>query len=143
VLGAIAGVLGGCCPVLYGPTHCPAAFVPSAFSQRYACPEGRISTRERPDLPYHRFVCPRAEACEEHPPAELAGDPERIALWRRVTYGGTEGPAERLDEHATVTLEVSGCGVRRFYACTRVYRRGRAPVDCAGSALLDLGAKEP
>ena len=141
LLSLLAPFVAGCCAAWLGSAHCPSTFIPHAFSERYLCPEDRISTRERPDLPYRRFVCPGAEGCEEQrPPAEAAGDPERLALWRRITY---ERPGSRLDDRATATLEVTGCGERRFYACSRVYRKGTLFTHCEGPMLLDLGSREP
>jgi hypothetical protein len=127
----------GCC---VQENRCPAEYVPRYFSEKYICPPDRVVARERPDLPYHRFVCTGPDACGEQPPAELGVDPERIALWRRSTFAT---PGSKVDDRATATFEVSGCGERRFYACSRTYFRGRPTIHCEGSSLIDLGTQEP
>jgi hypothetical protein len=126
----------------------PAVEIPRFFSAKYVCPEDRITSRERPDLPYRRFVCPGAKGCEEDPPpAELAGDPERVALFRQITRDARDrgDPGSDPDHRATFAVEVSGCGQHRFYACRRGYSRRRSYyyTDCGSSSILDLGDKEP
>jgi hypothetical protein len=135
----------GCGAFWFGARYYPKTYVPLAFSERFYCPEDRVSVRARPDLPYRRFVCAGGDAgappdagCEESPPPEVAGDPERLAVWRRVAR-----PGAAIDDLATTTLEVSGCGERRFYACKRIMRKGQAGADCERGGLLDLGEKEP
>jgi hypothetical protein len=60
------------------------------FSSWYYCPSGRITATEMP-----------APA-----PADVAGDPERLAIWRRQhEYDGTY-------------VEVEGCGKKDVFTCS-------------------------
>ena len=61
------------------------------FSVWYACPAERITV----------------SAKAIHPPADVAADPERLALWRRM----------RQDEHL-VYFGVDGCGRSEVFACS-------------------------
>jgi hypothetical protein len=158
LLGALAALLAGCaaesslCGPRVSPGACPLALVTRPFSEKLFCPPGRITARPRPDLAVHRFACAGFDAgavwrstgdmhekCDELPPAEVAADAERLALWRRLRAAEWEA----YDRSFTDTFEISGCGERRFYACRRAYIRSVATVRCEGPGLLDLGAQEP
>jgi hypothetical protein len=143
LLGVLASLFAGCNVAWQ---YDMSAYFTRVFAERYICPEDRVSKRDRLDLPYRRFVCPGAAGCEEakeSPPAELAGDPERIALWRRLTREKA-GPKPSLDDRVTTTVEITGCGHHHFYACSTFEggRRDYVPY-CTGGKLIDLGEKEP
>jgi hypothetical protein len=142
LVGLLAVFLGGCCGGAGGV--CASTSVPELFSERYLCPRERIVVRERPDLPYHRFVCtgPAGTSCGVPSlPVDVADDPERLALWRKLAR-------EKLDEadaQSSGALEVSGCGQHDFYACGRKKVRQGYIFDCTrhGLVLLRHESGEP
>jgi hypothetical protein len=81
------------------------------FSRELSCPEARVEVRERPDLRYSQLF----PADGASPPADLASDPERVAMWR------ANRAEERTELDATLDrldmFEVRGCGARQLLGC--------------------------
>ena len=163
LLGSFALLFAGCVPASSpcDPTQepdCPAAVISRAVSEANICPRDRLVVRERAETPFHRFGCARAvedgapggahagrlfranfwlrEKCGP-PPADVAGDPERLALWRRtrdLDFG-------IFDRRYTNVFEVSACGAHGFYACLSTSLGPPAFNRCG--AVVYLGAGEP
>jgi hypothetical protein len=97
------------------------------FVRALACPAERVTVKARPDLRYGDLIgAPTASA----PPAEVAADPERLALWKeqraRAQADGRANANARYD-----VFEVSGCGHTAQLGC-------RHPEDERGRT--ELGA---
>jgi hypothetical protein len=162
--GLLVAIAAGCAPasspcgVLVPVAVCPAAMAQDRFSDKNTCPRERVATREREDLPIHLFAChsPQLRSflyaahrtwdsdalpgkCAERPPDEVARDPERMALWRRLKTADWA----RFDGLWSSAVEVEGCGARRFYACWRGLSRRSPQYLCEESGLSDLGDEEP
>jgi len=86
-------VLSGCGP-RPGPSTVDQARL--EFSRSAFCPMPRVSAGRTIELP--------------HPPAPIASDPERLAMWRATWE------REAMEEPRQ-TIAVSGCGERAEYAC--------------------------
>jgi hypothetical protein len=151
----IVSLLAGCapphCEAPATSDDCPPALIARTLSERLFCPRERITVRERRDLPLHRFACLAPEApwlhafselksrCTARPPPEVAADPERLALFRRIQ----DEALGAVDGLFTPVHEVTACGQHGFYACPRTQWRSVTTDHCDGSSLIDLGAQEP
>jgi hypothetical protein len=145
----LVALVAGCAPtsspcgVTVPVARCAPAQIDRTFSEKYLCPADRMTTRDRADLPLRRFACEGAAAtsarCGGRPPDEVARDPERLALWRRIK-GEALGT---LEDRFTGVFEVSGCGEHRFYTCPLTSWRGVETPHCDPGSILDLGTKEP
>lgn len=98
----------------------------ATFSQEYTCPEDRISTTERKDFDAAAATFGPIPA----PPAEVAGDAARLALWKDGRA------AERAAFNALgVVFEVRGCEHEALYLCshpnTGSGRTNLAQVGCS------------
>jgi len=103
------------------------------FQQKYSCPSERTTSVVSNDLAVHDFACsaPTSEwvngggcrdatdcvwtkqltRCGLSPPAKVAADPERLALWK-----AREAKLWAVyDSYFTPVVEVSGCGKRVWY----------------------------
>jgi hypothetical protein len=79
-----------------------------SFSAGNACPIERVESRERPDLR------PSMLMESSSPPAEVARDPQRLALWKEQEDKARAGT----DRDQTV-FEVRGCNHEELYRCHR------------------------
>jgi hypothetical protein len=106
-LACFAIVLAGC----FGPVTTDD--VKKEFSKDNTCPVERVEARERPELK------PSQLEWNPAPPAEIAADPGRFAMWK----------AERDKQNAYTdgrdhVFEARGCGHQTLYACHRTGKRG-------------------
>ncbi len=80
------------------------------FAQEFSCPMERIEVRKRDDLqPSEVSLGGQAK-----PPAEVAKDPERLAVWKK----DQQKYADDMNDRMTV-FELRGCGHRVLYSCAR------------------------
>lgn len=70
------------------------------FAQDQSCPKDRITVGARPLL-----------AADSEPPAAIAADPQRLAMWR-----AKDAERHRNEESKTYYL-ATGCGQSRIYDC--------------------------
>lgn len=101
------------------PIGCSASLddVKEQFSHEFTCPTERIEARARPELKPSMLERPAS------PPAEIAADPGRRAVWQ----------AER-DKHLAYidgdrVFEARGCGHQTLYTCHRNQNRGWVSCD--------------
>jgi hypothetical protein len=97
--------------------------VQQEFAQEFTCPKDKIQVRERKELK------PSMLEPKKEPPAEIAADPDRRAMWQ----------TER-DEHLRYldggqVFEVRGCGHQTLYSCRKNQNRGF--VTCTGRPYGD------
>jgi hypothetical protein len=85
------------------------------FSKDYSCPIDRLESRDRPDL--HRSSFHTAAAPTATPPADIAADPARLAVWNQ-NHKQDPTSFDDLDD----IEEVRGCGNAAFYACHHMQR---------------------
>lgn len=81
------------------------------FEQTWTCPADRIEARRVEGLTLADLRPP----AHETPPAEVAADAARLALWREQQQEA-QASRRRLDERYHV-YDVSGCGHQARYAC--------------------------
>jgi hypothetical protein len=84
------------------------------------CPDSRVSVKVRSDLdptppPSHRLE-------PANPPAEVAGDPQKLAAWNADLAEmrrrhEEEDEARRQEWANTTVVEAQGCDVRKLYVC--------------------------
>jgi len=67
-----------------------------AASQRWSCPQDRLTLLARPS----------ASVAPPSPPSDVAGDPERLAIWQRNN-----------PDHGSPQFTVSGCGKTAVFNC--------------------------
>lgn len=84
------------------------------FSNEYTCPKGRLEVRARQDLRRSSFEFGASQAATA--PAEVAADPERLALWHKQHPAHDATQYDDLDD----IEEVRGCGKQAFFACHRM-----------------------
>jgi hypothetical protein len=78
------------------------------FSQDATCPEDRVEVRARTDLK------PSMWLPKETPPASIAADPGRLAMWQDARDQRLASTDSRDD-----IFEARGCGQQKVYACHR------------------------
>jgi hypothetical protein len=78
------------------------------FAKKYTCPEDRVEARIREDVTATQVYNRKPST----PPAEVASDPARLALWRKQQ---SDSAARDNDGHHVV--EVRGCGHHELDAC--------------------------
>ena len=71
------------------------------FSQQYSCPTDSITSKERPDVQASQFETAAT------PPAEIAGDPARLAVWK----------SNQPQPWSVDFFELSGCGHHVLWGC--------------------------
>jgi hypothetical protein len=139
-------------PVALLATGCSVSMTPEIverFSRANVCTAQQMVVRERPDLPVHAFACDlyvpmgHQHACQAEPPADVAADPGRLAMWSERA----RAKVARIDRrYASPVVEISGCGVHRFYTCPwvpHITRRGSDMGYYSCWEVIDLGDKEP
>ncbi len=95
------------------------------FVKALSCPADRVTVKARPDLGYGDLLpAPPAAA----PPAEVAADPERLALWKEQQARAKADRRANADARYDV-FEVSGCGRTARLGC-------RHPEDARGRTEL-------
>lgn len=122
-------VAGAAC-VLAGSAGCAASMAEGArkiFSEKNVCPPERITVQRRDDIPPHVLLAP-GQSQQPAPPPEVAGDPERLALWQKLH--GEQAAA--LDQAGT-TYQVSGCGKSAMWVCRHP---SQAEVATGGSGMI-------
>lgn len=96
--------------VLVGLVGCSKKLEPGArdvFVKKAVCPADRVSVAARPDVaPHTIYVAPTRT-----PPADIAADPGRLALWK-----SQQPPTVDVDAIAK-SYQVTGCGQTVLYAC--------------------------
>ncbi len=117
-----------------------------AFSRQSYCPVSRVSVVPRYDLePVSRGAAP---SLPPPPPASIASDPERVAIWRHVHGQASMTAEQKALQEALAKLpkrpnvyEVSGCDQRGLFYC-RHYGGGSAHLGCDALAAEDVGTRE-
>jgi hypothetical protein len=98
------------------------------FAHQYSCPRERVSARERTD------IVPSTGA----PPPDVAGDPDRLALWRSDAL-------KRMDTRPV--FEATGCGRSELYRCwlwsPSATESGVAHTECVKDTTLASEAAPP
>ncbi len=84
------------------------------FTAEYRCPRERVAVEAQPV----NAIAPPS------PPQDVAGDPERLAIWNQQVAAGQ---GTHRDE--TATFAVTGCGHAGLYSCNLV------DVDATGNAV--------
>ena len=83
------------------------------FSADFSCPADRVTAKLRADLNSMEFrFGPQAKP---EPPAEIKGDPARLALWEEQQKKD-QAATDRVNELDKV-IEVTGCDKTAFYIC--------------------------
>jgi hypothetical protein len=77
------------------------------FAKEFTCPDDRVEARVREDVTATQL----AGRKEPAPPAVVAADPARLALWRKE-----QSEREERDNRDHV-VEVRGCGHEQTYKC--------------------------
>lgn len=106
-----------------------------AFADDRSCPIERVTARERKDLSAYDLIFGKSE-----PPDDLAGDPERLALWQKK-----QDENRKAWDRSSDLFEVAGCGERKIYKCSRGKRGPSCSrvADLAGEGgAVDDGAKK-
>ena len=78
------------------------------FAAEFSCPMNRVEVRPRPDIDGYTAVHGKAPA----PPAEIAKDPGRLAVWQKDLD-------ERRSHNYGTVYEVRGCSHGKLYTCSR------------------------
>jgi hypothetical protein len=113
------------------------------FVAAHSCPADRVVVKARPDLGYGDLLPAPAAAV---PSAEVAGDPERLALWQE------QQARARAERRASANarydvFEVSGCGRTVRVGCRHPEdergRTERSAVTCSSPEPLVADAPAP
>jgi hypothetical protein len=83
------------------------------FAWHHSCPQNRVTFTERPDL--RRHDAPPAPTYAT-PPPDVAGDPQRLAMFRETERKENEARAVASEDRRYI-IEVSGCGVSELSVC--------------------------
>lgn len=78
------------------------AIAGNEFANAFMCPRDRVVVTARPDIP------PHAVMGSATPPAEIAADPQRLAMWRQQQVQKDAGRG---------VYDVQGCGHEARYVC--------------------------
>jgi hypothetical protein len=100
------------------------------FSKDYSCPLERVESRDRRDLQPSSFLTPSPMP---KPPADVAADPARLALWQQNHRQDSTG----FDSVHDVE-EARGCGKEAFYECYR-YQKHATRVGCGSVPQVPAG----
>ena len=93
------------------------------FSKQHTCPPPRVQSRERTDVDIYDLEHPgRASPT---PPAEVAADPERLAMWQQARAAKEERD-RAIDKSYYHLFEVRGCSHTVLYKCKKP-GRGSTP----------------
>jgi len=79
------------------------------FSKDVSCPVDLVESRERPDLHSSSFEAPSPGP---QPPAAVAADPARLAVWRQ-NHTRDATASDGLND----IYEARGCDTQAFYKC--------------------------
>jgi hypothetical protein len=127
---AISPLLVACAPDL-------ASVARSTFERAQSCPVSRVEVIARPDLSWVQVL--DADATPATPSAEVAADPERLAIWRREQ---DELRARRARSYAEDRVyEVRGCGHHALYGCEPGYQELPASCDAATDAQREAALR--
>lgn len=85
----------------------------NTFAYEETCPKDRLTVKPRDDLHPSQWMH------FERPSADIAADPERLAMWRAEH----DEDRERADADVEI-YQVDGCGIARLYLCQRLNRGG-------------------
>jgi hypothetical protein len=115
-LSIIPGVmLYKSCTALRGETR-------EAFSRQYSCPMASITIKDRQDVQAAQFEKPAS------PPADVAGDPARLAVWK----------ANQPQPWSVEFFELTGCGRHVLWGCRLPSRSSSAGVHAFCPYTRDL-----
>lgn len=92
------------------------------FSQKYSCPSDSIARKDRPDVHAEQFETPAT------PPADIAADPARLAVWR----------ANQPKPWGVEFFELTGCGHHVLWGCRLPGRASSAGVHAFCPYTRDL-----
>lgn len=92
------------------------------FSEQYSCPVDSITSKERPDVQAAQFESPRT------PPADVAADPARLAVWQ----------SNQPKPWSVDFFELTGCGHHVLWGCTLPSSKSSAGVHAFCPYTRDL-----
>ena len=97
------------------------------FSQKFSCPVDKITLAKRPDVAVAQFEHART------PPADIAADPARLAVWKSNQPKGW--PVD--------FFELTGCGHHVLWGCQLPSSRSSVGVHAFCPYTRDLDAPSP
>ena len=86
------------------------------FSRHYSCPEERLIVKTVP-------VAPEKLLAVGEPPADIAADAGRLALWRANRI------EDMKDYWRLSAVDITGCGTRKTYLCWDVHDKEHETID--------------
>lgn len=89
-----------------------------------SCPEARVTVTERTDVAPHVLLHPS----EPVPPPEVAGDRERMVMWRRNWMRAYER-----EDDSTSVYSVTGCDTAETVLCTMAPTRHGQVATCTST----------
>jgi hypothetical protein len=95
-----------------------------AFSEKYSCPIDSITSKDRPDVHATEFETPPT------PPADVAADPARLAVWQ----------ANQPKPWPVEFFELTGCGHHVLWGCRLPSRSSSNGVHAFCPYTRDLSA---
>lgn len=95
------------------------------FVNAHACPSERVEIVELQGQSVYELRRRAHPGGEVQPPAEVAGDPARLALWHRQR-ADAERTTRWVDDRYRI-YRASGCGLQTDYACQFLWSEKGAP----------------
>lgn len=126
----LAGVAAWAFMMVYFPLTALTRETRAEFSEQFSCPLDKITLTKRPDVDATEFEGPARE-----PPAEIAADPARLAVWKSKQPKGW----------SVDFFELTGCGHHVLWGCRLPSSRSSAGVHafCPYTRNLDATASAP
>lgn len=88
------------------------------FSKDSSCPSERVTAVARPELSAYDLTFGKSA-----PPANIASDPARVAMWQADQDKTRKGWDDRMR-----VVEVGGCDEKKYYQCAS----GKHGTSCSG-----------
>ncbi len=129
-----------CCAIAFLLTSCTSRedAASALFVQRLSCPAERIQIEEIADTSLHALR--QRQTQQKAPstaPAEIAADPERLALWQEQAEQA-QSNQKAIDERYRL-YRVSGCQQQEVYACEFMWSQKGLPRGRCSSLAQMLG----
>jgi len=102
------------------------------FSEAVSCPTSKIKVRELEGVTAFDVREKHNPTPKPKPPAEIAADPERLAIWEAKEEKNRRA-SQREPGFGSDVFEVKGCGETITYECWRKnkWRGGESSVGCS------------
>lgn len=97
-----------------------------SFAKDHSCPLAEVLASEHTELSSYDLTFGKLE-----PPADIAADPTRVALWREEN----ERKRKLVDASSTVFLG-EGCNQQKYYACSRSDAKQGSNLRCSPLSAL-------